>query len=181
MLSIVFWSLNYVSGGLYLSFFNFVRTVSSLFVVLNITDKTWYVNRKVKKYFKKIRIGRNEWDTMLSYQIITTNRERKSICTWNTEVQMLFLYYQSCISYAFCASRAARQAFASWSPQEVGRPEQEMPESFSSTCSTVRPCTSFGMAFRLPLHPPVNLTSFTICPSSSTSIIVEQVPFVLYK
>lgn len=53
---------------------------------------------------------------MLSYQIIMIDRERKSICTWNTEVQMLrilFLYYQSCISYAFCASRAARQAFAS--------------------------------------------------------------------
>lgn len=84
-------------------------------------------------------------------------------------------------SYAcFDNSSASRQALASWSPQEVGRPLQEMPPIFSSTCSTVSPSTSFGIACRLPLQPPVNFTLCTMLPSSSNSIFVEQVPFVLY-
>ena len=52
------------------------------------------------------------------------------------------------------ASYASRQALANWSPQEVGRPLQEMPLSLFSTSSIVMPSTSFGIACRFPSQPP---------------------------
>ena len=54
-----------------------------------------------------------------------------------------------------------------------------IPPIFSSTWATVSPSTSFGMALRFPLQPPVNFTLCTTSPSRSSSICVEQVPFVL--
>ena len=85
-----------------------------------------------------------------------------------------------CYDSFFCASRAAKHAWASWSPQEVGLNPQVMPFNFSSTSSTVNPSTKEEIAFKLPLHPLVKVTCFQTFPSKSKSIWVEQVPLVLY-
>lgn len=49
-------------------------------------------------------------------------------------------------AFSFICDNAVWQALASWSPQEVGRPLQEMPPSFLITSSTGRPSTSLETA-----------------------------------
>ena len=70
-------------------------------------------------------------------------------------------------------------ALASWSAHEVDLGPQVLPRSLSAISSAVHPSTSLDIAFRLPLHPPVNAIFVTLSSSSiSKSILTEHVPYV---
>ena len=80
----------------------------------------------------------------------------------------------------FFSASACSSARASWSAQEVGLKLQVLPFRSLMTSSAFCPSTSFPMALRLPLHPPVKTTLCTLCSSSTSKLIcVEHVPNVL--
>ena len=76
---------------------------------------------------------------------------------------------------------ALLRASASWSGQEVCLNPHFIPESFLMTSIQSIPSTRAEIPLRLPLHPPVNLTFFTLLFSISNFISVEHVLDGIYE
>ena len=86
----------------------------------------------------------------------------------------------ACCNKPYRLSLAAYNPFASWSTQDVVRELHVFPSKSSFTRSMSIPLTTLAIAFKFPLHPPINSTESITFPFNLILISLAQVPFVLY-